>query len=66
MAETVQGSDWCPAFSMEIVKIRSGGGGRDSVKDKFCTQVEKGFWCLAELETTTKKPSIAYEKHKQK
>ena len=29
VAETIQGSDWNPAFSMEIVKIRSGGGGRD-------------------------------------
>jgi hypothetical protein len=29
VAETILGSDWCPAFSMEIVKIRSGGVGWD-------------------------------------
>jgi hypothetical protein len=30
VAESVQGSDWYPAFSMEIVKNRSGGVGRDN------------------------------------
>ena len=30
MAETIQGSDWYPAFSMQIVKNRSAPSGRDS------------------------------------
>jgi WD40 repeat protein len=30
VAEAMPGSDWCPAFSMEIVKIRSAPSGRDS------------------------------------
>ena len=50
VAETMQGSDWNPAFSMEIVKIRSGGVGWDTSFRQEAMQTDTGDARLPLLE----------------